>query len=60
MKKTHPNRYVGLVTFNNEVVIFGDGSSEPIVIAGDKLNRPEDIIEAMKNANINRKIKDSA
>jgi hypothetical protein len=60
MKKTHPNRLVGLVTFNNEVVVFGDGSSEPTIIAGDRLNKVEDIIEAMKNTNLNRRIKDSA
>lgn len=39
MKITHPNRYVGLVTFNNEVTLFGDGTTEPIVIAGDKLQK---------------------
>ena len=43
MKKTHPNRLVGLVTFNNEVMVFGDGQGEPLVIAGDRLNSMQDI-----------------
>lgn len=39
MKQKNPNRKVGIVTFNNEVTIIGDGISDvPVVIAGDKLN----------------------
>lgn len=34
----HPNKRVILVTFNSEVTVFGDGSQEPQVITGDKLN----------------------
>jgi hypothetical protein len=26
LKETNPNKIVGLVTFNNEVTIFGDGA----------------------------------
>lgn len=37
MKNTHPNRKVGLITFNNDVAIIGDGKGEPKFIAGDKL-----------------------
>ena len=37
MKITHPNRKVGLITFNNDVAIIGDGKGEPKFIAGDKL-----------------------
>ena len=37
MKDEQPNIIVGLVTFNNEVILFGDGTQNPIVIAGDKL-----------------------
>lgn len=39
MKITHPNRKVGLITFNNDVAIIGDGKGEPKFIAGDKLNK---------------------
>jgi len=27
LRKEFPNRKIGLVTFNNEVVIYGDGSN---------------------------------
>eukprot|EP01022_Parablepharisma_sp_SALTPOND_P019152 TRINITY_DN3238_c0_g1_i1.p1 TRINITY_DN3238_c0_g1~~TRINITY_DN3238_c0_g1_i1.p1 ORF type:complete len:731 (+),score=92.14 TRINITY_DN3238_c0_g1_i1:5000-7192(+) len=33
-----PNRKVGIVTFNNEVCIIGDGLMPPKTVAGDKLN----------------------
>jgi len=39
MKKLNPNRKVGLVTFNNDVVMIGDGMADPIFIAGDRLNK---------------------
>ena len=38
MKKFHPNRKVGLVIFNDDVVMIGDGIADPIFIAGDRLN----------------------
>jgi hypothetical protein len=37
MKKTNPNKVVGLVTFNNEVVVYGDAAEAPVTIAGDRL-----------------------
>lgn len=39
MSVSHPNRKMGLVTFNNDVAIIGDGKGEPKFIAGDKLNK---------------------
>mmetsp|Transcript_11619 Transcript_11619/g.13388 ORF Transcript_11619/g.13388 Transcript_11619/m.13388 type:complete len:764 (+) Transcript_11619:18-2309(+) len=41
IKKAHPNRKVGVVAFNNEVILYGDGSKDPIIIAGDKLNKKD-------------------
>lgn len=32
-----PERKLGIVTFNHEVTIIGDGSKDPQTIAGDKL-----------------------
>ena len=32
-----PDRKLGIVTFNHEVTIIGDGSKDPQVVAGDKL-----------------------
>jgi hypothetical protein len=43
MKQTHPNKVVGIITFNDEVVILGDGCSQPMTIAGDRLSKAEDI-----------------
>jgi len=37
MKKKNPDRKIGLVTFNNEVTVIGDGTKDPITITGDKL-----------------------
>lgn len=38
MAKSAPERKLGIVTFNHEVTIIGDGTKDPQVIAGDKLN----------------------
>lgn len=32
------DRKIGIVTFNHEVQVIGDGTKEPMTIAGDKLN----------------------
>jgi hypothetical protein len=41
LRITHPNARVGLVVFSNEVVIIGDGTQQPIIVAGDKLYNNE-------------------
>ena len=49
MKKESPDKKVGLITFNDEVVIIGDGiESEHYTIAGDKLNKFDEIFENSK------------
>jgi hypothetical protein len=45
LKHAHPNARVGLVVFSSEVIIIGDGTQEPIVIAGDKLNHYDTLIQ---------------
>ena len=37
MHKNNPDRKIGLVTFNNEVTIIGDGTKQPLTVTGDKL-----------------------
>lgn len=37
MSKGAPDRKIGIVTFNGEVTVFGDGHADPVHIAGDKL-----------------------
>jgi len=39
-----PNRKAGIVTFNNEVVLIGDGSVPPKTYAGDKLTNYEELL----------------
>ena len=41
--KSNPEKRVGLVTFNKEVTVFGDGSGDPEVIAGDKLSNHQQL-----------------
>lgn len=43
--KDIPNKPVGLVTFNHEVTIFGDGTADPETVAGDKLHRQQTLSE---------------
>lgn len=43
--KEHPNSKVGLVFFNNEVTIIGDGFGQPVVVTGDKLEDYEGLLE---------------
>ena len=45
MSLTASTRKVGLVTFSSEVAIYGDGTSEPVVLAGNKLNVFETCLE---------------
>ena len=45
MAKTTPERKVGLVQFSNEIVVAGDGSKPPEVVAGDKLLNYEFLLE---------------
>lgn len=46
-----PNRKAGIVTFNNEVVLIGDGTMPPKTFAGDKLTNYEDLlVTAQKDA----------
>eukprot|EP01127_Copromyxa_protea_P015702 TRINITY_DN4564_c0_g1_i3.p1 TRINITY_DN4564_c0_g1~~TRINITY_DN4564_c0_g1_i3.p1 ORF type:complete len:654 (+),score=143.17 TRINITY_DN4564_c0_g1_i3:848-2809(+) len=50
--ETSPETKVALITFSNEVNILGDGSQEPVVIAGDKLSSWEGLMEIGKQFRI--------
>jgi hypothetical protein len=41
MKNGAEDRKLGIVTFNNEVTVYGDGSQDPQIITGDKLHEYE-------------------
>jgi hypothetical protein len=59
LAKEHPKAKVGLVCFNNEVKLLGDGTQEPLVIAGDKLYNYDAILELGKTFKIANCIKES-
>ena len=40
----YPNKRAVLITFNNDVTIFGDGTQEPQVITGDTLSDYEKLV----------------
>jgi len=48
MKGEFPNRKVGLVTFDNDVSIIGDGKEVPEIVTGDKLYK-YDVLQAIGN-----------
>lgn len=45
MYKENPNRKVGLVTFNGEVSVLGDGLQLSETVVGDKLNNYEQLFK---------------
>jgi len=45
MKKGAPDRKLGIVTFNHEVTVIGDGTKDPHVVTGDKLNNYDFLLE---------------
>lgn len=48
LAKDHPNYVVGLVSFESDVTIWGDGKSAPLVIAGGKLYKDHEIEKAVR------------
>jgi hypothetical protein len=57
--KGDPNKRIGLVTFNNEVVIFGDCTEDSKHILGDKLYKKADILSDLAPVKIKTPIKES-
>lgn len=43
--KTQPHTKISLVTFNNEVTVFGDGKNNAVTITGDKLNKNDELVK---------------
>ncbi|OMJ70059.1 hypothetical protein SteCoe_32061 [Stentor coeruleus] len=56
-----PTQKIGLVTFNSEVTIHGDGSGDPVIIAGNKMNSFENCYEigVANQHKMNNTIKDT-
>lgn len=46
VQKEFSNKKIGLVTFNSDVTLYGDGASgQPLTITGDKLNNYDVLLE---------------
>ena len=56
--KSQPNTRISLVTFNNEVTIFGDGKNDGVVVTGDKLNDHDALVKVGTEASLPASIKD--
>lgn len=59
LAKEHPNAKVAIVCFNNEVRLLGDGSQEVVVVAGDKLNDYNTLLEIGKQYVVQKPIRES-
>lgn len=57
--KSDPNKRVGIVTFNNEVVVIGDCNSDPKHILGEKLYKFDSIMEDLAPLSIKMPLKES-
>ena len=58
--KENPNKKIGLITFNNEITIIGDGSSsQPTIVSGDKLDNFDLLLEEGSKMTISNPIKSS-
>lgn len=50
-------RKIGVVTFNGEVTVIGDGAQDPSTIAGDKLNNYDWLLENGKKEGVSKMTK---
>ena len=57
--KSQPNAKISLVTFNNEVTVFGDGKNDAVVVTGDKLNDNDALVKVGTEASLPANIKET-
>ena len=57
--KSQPNTKISLVTFNNEVTVFGDGKNDAVVVTGDKLNDNDALVKVGTEASLPASIKET-
>jgi hypothetical protein len=55
----YPNKRVFLVAFNDDLLILGDGTSNPILITNDKLHNEDEILDFSKDIQFIRPIRDT-
>eukprot|EP00753_Platysulcus_tardus_P015458 PLAT5019.2.p1 GENE.PLAT5019.2~~PLAT5019.2.p1 ORF type:complete len:827 (+),score=465.90 PLAT5019.2:277-2757(+) len=59
LKEAFPKKRAVLVTFSREVTVWGDGKSEPRIIAGDRLTDHEALLVIGKETEMDSPISDS-
>jgi len=59
LAKEHPERRVGLITFNGDVSIIGDAFSDVEVITGNKLNEYETLVQIGKKHEMKKCVKET-
>lgn len=59
IKKADPNKKVGFILFNNEVLVVGDGKAENVSIVGDRLNNGAQVLNALQNFKLTSTIAES-
>jgi len=59
LARIYPNKRVGVVTFASDVVIYGDGQQDPVVVAGDRLQDFAHLLAAGQATHIDAKVDDS-
>ena len=59
MAKDMPSRHAGLVTFNAEVCLIGDGSGDSRVVAGDRLSDAEALKEVGRAYPLSRPVSEA-
>ncbi|KAH3762933.1 circularly permutated Ras protein 1 [Pelomyxa schiedti] len=57
--REHPNKRVGLIAFNNEVVLIGDGLQDTVTVAGDRLSSWEELGSIGSKFRLTRKVADA-
>ena len=57
--KSQPNTKISLVTFNNEVTVFGDGKNDAVIVTGDKLNHNDALVKVGTEASLPASIKET-
>jgi hypothetical protein len=57
--RVYPQKRIGVVTFASDVVIYGDGTSDPVVLAGDRLSDFEHLIAAGASANVKKAVSET-
>jgi hypothetical protein len=52
ISKAQPQKKVGMIVFNNEVTWLGDGSITPLVVAGDKLQQWDTLVQLAQQCDV--------